>query len=120
MVPSIGREITVIGPDTAHSARVLTPEGFGFVRRTRGRPCRRAARHPLMGDFQEFLTVAGYRLLDGQVRAKNARAAARDSRTRVHAFETERRAIHRRRAERARPAYRPRESAGPTPTNLRR
>jgi len=37
MVPSIGREITVIGPDTAHSARVLTPEGLGFVRRTRGR-----------------------------------------------------------------------------------
>ncbi|MGE5732002.1 MAG: malate synthase A [Gemmatimonas sp.] len=33
MVPSIGREIVIVGPKTAHSARVLTPEALEFVRR---------------------------------------------------------------------------------------
>ena len=33
MVPSIGREVTVTGPDAAHTARVLTPEALEFVRR---------------------------------------------------------------------------------------
>jgi malate synthase len=33
MVPSIGREVTIAGPDTAHTARVLTPEALEFVRR---------------------------------------------------------------------------------------
>src|SRR5690242_12841438 len=33
MVPSIGREVTVTGPDAAHTVRVLTPEALEFVRR---------------------------------------------------------------------------------------
>jgi len=35
MVPSIGRDVTVVGPDTAQSARVLMSEALEFVRRTR-------------------------------------------------------------------------------------
>ena len=31
MVPSIGRDITITGPPTPHSARVLTPESLDFV-----------------------------------------------------------------------------------------
>ena len=33
MAPSIGHEVLIAGPTTAHSARVLTPEALEFVRR---------------------------------------------------------------------------------------
>jgi malate synthase len=33
MVPSIGHEVSITAPPTAHSARVLTPEALDFVRR---------------------------------------------------------------------------------------
>src|SRR4051794_14593961 len=33
MAPSFSRDITIAGPPTAHSARVLTPDALEFVRR---------------------------------------------------------------------------------------